>query len=294
VTTVQFYFVDVFAQTALAGNPLALVPAADALTPDTMRAIAREFNQSETTFLVAPTVPEADYRLRSFTPGGVEVLGAGHNAMGAWVWLASTGQLPADRTEFTQQIGDDTLLVRIERNDAAAVRVTMQQSPPQFLHQTTDYGSLADALGITEADLRTEKPAEVVSTGAEHLLVAVTSSAAVDAAVPNAATLKAVLAANNAEGCYLYAVTPERDDLDAYARFFNPTVGIAEDPATGTAAGPLAALLVRDRTTHQRHPIRIEQGRALGRSSILEVLVDGHRVELTGSGLIVAEGQLHL
>jgi PhzF family phenazine biosynthesis protein len=294
VTTVQFYFVDVFAQTALAGNPLALVPAADALTPDTMRAIAREFNQSETTFLVAPTVPDADYRLRSFTPGGVEVLGAGHNAMGAWVWLASTGHLPADRTEFTQQIGDDTLLVRIERNDAASMRVTMQQSPPLFLHQTTDYGSLADALGITEAELRTEKPAEVVSTGAEHLLVAVTSAAAVDAAVPNAATLKAVLAAHNAEGCYVYAVTPERDDLDAYARFFNPTVGIAEDPATGTAAGPLAALLVRDRTTHPRRPVRIEQGRALGRSSILEVLVDGDRVELTGSGLIVAEGQLHL
>ena len=109
----QFYLVDVFAQTALAGNPLALVPAADALTPDTMRAIAREFNQSETTFLVAPTVPDADYRLRSFTPGGVEVLGAGHNAMGAtalsptWFFAEGyTGKSPTQ--EFREYITIDS------------------------------------------------------------------------------------------------------------------------------------------------------------------------------------------
>jgi PhzF family phenazine biosynthesis protein len=94
-TTVPFVFVDVFASEPLTGNPLALVPNADGRPVERMRAIAKEFNQSETTFLVRPTRPGATWRLRSFTPIGVEVLGAGHNAMGAWIWLADSGRLPA-------------------------------------------------------------------------------------------------------------------------------------------------------------------------------------------------------
>lgn len=109
--SVPFVWVDVFAEEPLTGNPLALVPDADGLTDSQMTAIAKEFNQSETTFLVSPTRQDADHRLRSFTPGGVEVLGAGHNAMGAWIWLAAAGRLPEDRTQFTQQIGDDVLPV---------------------------------------------------------------------------------------------------------------------------------------------------------------------------------------
>lgn len=106
----RFSWVDVFAEAPLTGNPLALVPDAGGLSEREMRAIAQEFNQSETTFLVTPSAAGADYRLRSFTAAGVEVLGAGHNAMGAWIWLADTGALPHDRDEFAQQIGDDVLL----------------------------------------------------------------------------------------------------------------------------------------------------------------------------------------
>ena len=80
-----FYFVDVFAARPLTGNPLSLVPDADGLDEVQMRAIAREFNQSETTFLLRPSLPGATVRLRSFTPAGVEVGGAGHNALGAWL-----------------------------------------------------------------------------------------------------------------------------------------------------------------------------------------------------------------
>ena len=82
---VPFYFVDVFATSPLTGNPLSLVPDADGLDEAQMRAIAREFNQSETTFLRRSSLPEATVRLRSFTPTGAEVGGAGHNALGAWL-----------------------------------------------------------------------------------------------------------------------------------------------------------------------------------------------------------------
>ena len=89
----RFYLVDVFAQEALCGNPLALVVNAQDLAQPTMQRIARELNQSETTFLLPPTKPQANWRLRSFTPMGAEVFGVGHNARGAWWWLAEAGHL---------------------------------------------------------------------------------------------------------------------------------------------------------------------------------------------------------
>ena len=239
-----------------------------------------------------PTRPDADHRLRSFTPGGVEVLGAGHNAMGAWIWLAQTGRLPADRSTFAQEIGDDVLPVRVERPADGAARVAMRQSPPRFLGRPGRADELERVLGLAPGAVRRDVEAQVVSTGAGHLLVPVVRATAVDGAVPVPGDLRAFLAAAGAEGCYVFALTPERDDVTASARFFNPTVGIAEDPATGTAAGPLAALLVRlglvEGTT-----MRIEQGRTMGRPSVLDVLVDGDVVELSGSGVLSA-GHLEL
>lgn len=295
MATTRFFWVDVFARTPLTGNPLALVPEADDLTLEQMLAIAREFNQSETTFLVTPTTDEADVRLRSFTPEGFEVLGAGHNAMGAWIWLAAHGGLPPERGEFRQQIGHDILPVRIDRSpDTAVVHVTMQQSRPRFLGRLLDRDPLAGALALRTDDLLAAPGAEVASTGAEHLLVPVASREAVDRAAPDPARLKTILARSGAEGCYVYTVETGADDFQAYARFFNPTVGIAEDPATGTAAGPLAALLVRESLAAEGQEVRILQGNALGRPSVLSVVVDGDRIELSGSGLVVAEGTLHL
>ena len=85
--------VDVFAETALTGNPLAVVEGADAIPDGTLRRIAREFNQAETTFILRSS--RADKKLRSFTANGSEVFGAGHNALGAWLWMAERGQLGA-------------------------------------------------------------------------------------------------------------------------------------------------------------------------------------------------------
>ncbi|OJX73297.1 PhzF family phenazine biosynthesis protein [Leifsonia sp. 71-9] len=291
---VPFVWIDVFAERALAGNPLPLVPDADALSDEQLRAIAREFNQSETTFLCRPTAPEADARLRSVTPAGVEVGGAGHNAMGAWIWLAGSGRLDPGRDAFVQQIGDDLLPLRVSTADGV-VRVTMEQSPPRFPGRFADREALAAALGVAAAGVAADRRPEVGDTGAEHLLVPATTREAVDAAVPDHAALRAVLAAAGAEGCYLYTTGVDPSSgTHAYARFFNPTVGIAEDPATGTAAGPLAALLVRDGLAAAGSPVVIEQGRSMGRPSRIVVTVDGDRVALTGSGVVAAAGTLFL
>jgi trans-2,3-dihydro-3-hydroxyanthranilate isomerase len=214
-TRVPFCFVDVFATRPLTGNPLSPVTEADTLAEPQMRAIAREFNQSETTFLLRPSLPGATWRLRSFTPIGAEVFGAGHNALGAWLWLAAAG--------------------------------------------------------------------------AGHLLVPARDRGAVDRAAPDALRLAAALRGAGGEGCYLYSRDPvDASGAVAYARFFNPVMGISEDPATGTAAGPLVASgQVADGGT-----VVVEQGHAVGRPSQIQVTVSGPRVRVGGSGLVVAEGTL--
>jgi PhzF family phenazine biosynthesis protein len=133
----------------------------------------------------------------------------------------------------------------------------------------------------------------VVSTGAGHLLVPVRDRAAVDRAAPDSARLAAVLKQAGGEGCYLYSPDPvDPSDAVAYTRFFNPTVGIAEDPATGTAAGPLVARLAAEGRIPAEADVVVEQGHALGRPSRIRVSVAGDRVRVGGSGLVVAEGTI--
>jgi PhzF family phenazine biosynthesis protein len=171
--------------------------------------------------------------------------------------------------------------------------VWMDQSPPRFGAVAGDRAGLAGCLGLGERDLAPDEDARVASTGAAHLLVPARDRGAVDRAAPDPARLKSALRQAGAEGCYLYS----RDPVDAagavaYARFFNPTVGIAEDPATGTAAGPLAARLVAEGWIPDESTVIIEQGYALGRPSRIAVSVSQQRVRVGGSGLVVAEGSL--
>ena len=136
--------IDVFADEPLSGNPLAVVEDADDLTVDQMRRIAGEFNQAETTFIMRST--RADRRLRSFTASGAEVLGAGHNALGAWLWLAGLnrlGPLDAPKT-FQQEIGEEILPIVLRTVDGR-VHGQMRQAPLKLLPPLGDISALARA-----------------------------------------------------------------------------------------------------------------------------------------------------
>jgi PhzF family phenazine biosynthesis protein len=133
----------------------------------------------------------------------------------------------------------------------------------------------------------------VVSTSVAHLLVPIRDREAVDRIHPDGDGLLAVLASVGAEGCYAFSLDPRHPDAVAYARFFNPTVGISEDPATGTAAGPLGAHLVAHRLIKPGH-MKIEQGTALGRTSLIQVEVLGDVVKVSGGAVVVASGRLNL
>jgi trans-2,3-dihydro-3-hydroxyanthranilate isomerase len=301
--SIRFYFIDVFAQEPLNGNPLALVVGAQDLSQATMQRIAREFNQSETTFLLPPSRQEADWRLRSFTPVGIEVGGAGHNALGAWWWLAESGQLKLSgpRTVFQQEIGELVLPVEVlaEKSREGAqwqpTTIGMTQTAPSFGAIHKDPAMLAAALGLEAGDLSVEGlPAQVVSTGAAHLLVPLQNREAIGRAQPDVKNLYQQLRSVGGQGCYLFSLDTVDPLAAAHTRFFNPTEGIVEDPATGTAAGPLACYLAKYGHIASEATVIIEQGYALERPGRIEIRLHGDEVRIFGAGVIAAEGILRL
>jgi PhzF family phenazine biosynthesis protein len=280
--------VDVFAETPFNGNPLAVVEGGDELSDAQMRRIAGEFNQAETTFLLKSS--RADWRLRSFTTAGSEVFGAGHNALGAWLWLAELGKLGTLETArtFQQEIGDEVLPIVLERIKGRT-HGRMRQSSLRLLPPLSNVAPVADALGLRPEDILTTPPPRPAHTGATHLLVRLRDAYAVDRAAPAHEALLLVLRDAGAEGCYVYAHDPNVPE-SAYARFFNPTVGLWEDAATGTAAGPLAAYLGRENLLRDAKLV-VEQGVKMGRRSLLNVRLMPDP-ELSGAGLIVLRGTL--
>jgi trans-2,3-dihydro-3-hydroxyanthranilate isomerase len=294
-TSVPFVLVDVFADTPLTGNPLAVVADAERLEEPVMRAVAREFNQSETTFVLPPTRYGATWRLRSFTPAGEEVVGAGHNALGAWWWLATAGKVELDdegAAAVAQEIGDRVLPVEVSGLNGRPDAIVLEQAPPEFGLVVSDRDELAGALGLEPGDLLEDIAAQVVSTGAAHLMVPARDRAVVDRARPDASRLAAALAEVGGQGCYLYCLETVDPAAVAHARFFNPTVGIWEDPATGSAAGPLVSRLVAQGVVPDGTPALVEQGHAMGRPSQIRVQVSGERVQIGGACVVVAEGTL--
>jgi trans-2,3-dihydro-3-hydroxyanthranilate isomerase len=281
--------IDVFADASLSGNPLAVVEGADDLSEGQMRRIAGEFNQAETTFVMRSG--RADLKLRSFTAAGAEVGGAGHNALGAWLWLAEEGKLgPIDAPRvFRQEIGGEVLTIELRPVDGR-VFGHMKQSTLKLGPMLAEVASLAAALGLAPEDIRAEPTPRVAETGVGHLLVHLRDAATVDRVEPASKGLLKVLSAVSAEGCYVYAFdgsAPHR----AYARFFNPTVGLLEDAATGTAAGPLGAYLEHEGLISGS--IEIEQGTKMGRPSILRVR-PSPEPEISGAGIVVMRGTLSI
>ncbi|GJJ02835.1 epimerase [Duganella rhizosphaerae] len=281
--------IDVFADAPLSGNPLAVVESADGLGEDLLRRIAGEFNQAETTFLMRSE--RADWKLRSFTASGAEVSGAGHNALGAWLWLGYHGALGPLETPITlhQEIGGEVLPITLERRDGR-IYGSMRQAPLRLGAPLAGVDGLAAALGLSVGQIHAAPPPRAADTGAPHLMVRLRDRAAVDQARPAAQQLLALLGPAGAEGCYVYAFD-EAAPASAYARFFNPTVGLWEDSATGTAAGPLAAYLGAEGLLAEDGGLLIEQGASMGRPSVLRVRLAPDAV-LSGTGIVVFRGTL--
>jgi PhzF family phenazine biosynthesis protein len=294
VASFRFILLDVFTDRPLAGNPLPVVPQATGLTDEQMQALAREFNASETTFVLPPTTPRATKRLRCFSPTH-EVFGAGHNALGAWWALAACGDIEVADGEkrFWQELGRRVLPVDVTRAGGQLIRVAMTQAAPVVAPGAPDRAVMARALRLDAAALTVAglEP-QVISTGATHLLVPARSRHDLEDTKVDAERLIAAAKPFGCEGCYLFCPEPRDPASLADARGFFPGIGIAEDPATGSAAGPLAAYLVARRRAPEGVWMTIAQGHELGRASRIEVRVVGDRIDVAGRCCMVGEGTL--
>jgi trans-2,3-dihydro-3-hydroxyanthranilate isomerase len=260
---VPFRLVDVFAEAPFGGNQLCVVPdVPDGLGHDTMLALAREIGFSETTFVTA-TRPTG-YDVRIFTPEK-ELLFAGHPTLGTAFTLVREGRTEADTV---QHCGAGSVPVRV---DLEGRRATMRQLPPVVGREVIDRASVAAAAGLQEGDLVAGLPIVPISTGIPHLMVPVRDDDALRRAVRDDRRCDDVCAAaDEAESLYLFVV---RGVGDVRARMFDRFQSIGEDPATGSAAGPLGAYLAMHERAGLPGPVTVAQGEQAGRPSFLHVEV---------------------
>jgi trans-2,3-dihydro-3-hydroxyanthranilate isomerase len=278
---IAFRLVDVFAERPFAGNQLCVVTDPGPLDDATMQTLAKEINLSETTFV---SKAEGDrYHMRIFTPAA-ELPFAGHPTLGTAYVLVSDGRVTSPATQ-TVPAGD----YRVEV-DVAAHAARMQPRLPVWRQVAAERAALAAAVSLAADDLPPGLPALVADVGVRLLLLPVANADAVRRAAPNAMLLKPVLEAAGAHAVYVFATTPN----GAKARFFTTNLGMGEDPATGSAAGPLGVYLAERGLGGMPGKITISQGEEVGRPSRLYVEVaraNGTWAVTVGGGVyVVGEG----
>jgi trans-2,3-dihydro-3-hydroxyanthranilate isomerase len=288
-----YQLVDVFTDTIFGGNQLAVFTHPGDLPADLMQSIARELNLSETVFVLPPADPANHYRLRIFTPGN-ELLFAGHPTIGTGFVLHRSGMVPpGDPLRLEEGVG--LIEVALEHDPDGKLLVTMQQPMPQFGAVYEDRETLSAALSLTLDDLMPGKLIQVGSSGTPFLFVPLNTIEAVRKIRIRLDLYEAVVKAAGARGIFPFALGGDLPGSHVHARMFAPNMGITEDPATGSAAGPLGTYLLHygliDAQTADR--LIVEQGFEMKRPSILHVHVvdvDDKYTEVSVGGYTQAVG----
>ena len=297
----QFYTLDVFTDRAFAGNPLAVVGDADDLDTAQMQAIAREFNLSETVFLQSPRDSVNTARVRIFTPKR-ELPFAGHPTIGTAVLI---GALQADGLLRTRDV--DIVL----EEEIGPVRCTVRRTGtatraqfelprlPERIGEAPDVADLARALSLDPADIgfRDHRPT-MWSAGVGFTYVPLASRSAVERARPDMGVWADVMGPADHPAAFVYCDETVDPARHVHARMFAPSLGVPEDPATGSAAAAFAGVCMMFETPADgEHIVVIEQGFAMGRPSVINLgmqLEQGKLVSASigGAAVIVMEGAL--
>jgi trans-2,3-dihydro-3-hydroxyanthranilate isomerase len=296
-----FHTLDVFTDRTFGGNPLGVFPDAAHLPAALMQRVAREMNLSESVFL-GPPESGGTARVRIFTPG-VEVPFAGHPTVGTGIFLAS-------RLDITTADGPTTLVleenvghvpvdVRFEHGRPVFARFTTAV-PPDHRPSPVSPADLARMVGLSEGDLDRDLPVEMVSCGLPYHCVPLRSADAVRRAVLDMAAWKRLLADSWAHHVYLISREAEGEGVDVRVRMFAPGSGVAEDPATGSAAAALGGYLSKaDGRASGTLSWTVEQGLEIGRPSLLHVEADRSAgatvaVRVGGSAVFVSSGTMRV
>jgi len=290
MTDARYLLLDVFTDRAFAGNQLAVFPEAS-FDDETMRRVARELNLSESVF-VTRADGGAAAALRIFTPAR-EIDFAGHPTIGTAIALIDhLGWIRADQASFSLRLRIGDVAIRFDRGSMTTAWLT---TPPVTFGREVAREEAAAMLGLGVADVRGDLTPQLAGAGNPFLYVGLSGKQAVDRAEINIAVVREHVGWNDVNGIYCFAQT----DDGAYARMFAPMAGIIEDPATGSATGPLYAYLARGGAlAHKEHFVN-EQGVAMGRPSVLQVRIRWHQaepeaIEVGGTAVFVGEGTLHV
>lgn len=269
----RFIQVDVFTDRVFGGNPLAVVLDGGGLADGEMQAIAMEMNLSETTFILPPTRPDCAARVRIFTPRR-ELQFAGHPTVGtAWV-MAVHGLVAGSPSAFKLDEGIGPVPVTLEGDPKQPSFIWMRHGPPEFGPEMANRAEIAVALGLTEADLIPGAPIQTGSTGSRFMFVPLRDRATVDRALLDVPKIIKALGDQPLVGIFVFAPDPDPTAGRVHSRMFAPhTSGIPEDPATGSATGPLGAYLVKQKLVKASGPVSIvsDQGVKMGRHSRLHI-----------------------
>jgi len=276
----RYVIADVFTDTPLQGNGVAVFTDARELPEDRLQPIAREMNLSETVFVYKPE-GEGNARIRIFTPTR-ELPFAGHPTLGTAFVLSGSLQLEEIRLET----GQGLVPVRLERDESGRLVFGRMAQPLPSIEPYAEAEELLGILGVGGSEL----PVEVYDNGVQHVYVCLPSEEAVAGLRPDLRRL--------ADRAALVCVNCFAGNGSRWkTRMFAPASGVAEDPATGSAAGPLALHLARHGRIAFGDEIEISQGAEVGRPSTLFARVEGsaddvQRVEVGGSAITVARGEL--
>jgi trans-2,3-dihydro-3-hydroxyanthranilate isomerase len=292
----RFISLDVFTGKRFAGNPLAVVLEAEGLDGATMQAVAREFNLSETVFVLPPAARTHRARLRIFTPA-TELPFAGHPTVGTAVLLGRIDGKARSEMILEEGVGDVRCLV--EPVDAERGRAKFELPRlPEEIGPAAETARIAAALGLTADEIGFDRfVPSCWSAGADYTFVPVRNLAAIRNCRVDRAHWDAIDRGAPA-GAFVFCRESVESGHAFHARMFAPSFGIAEDPATGSAAAAFAGLLARcEALADGEHAFRIEQGYEMGRPSLIDLSISIKQGELVsaaiaGEAVLVAEGAI--
>ncbi len=304
----RYLHLDVFTDRPLEGNQLAVFPATEGLSTGQMQAIAREMNFSESTFIFpaegTPPTRAGRARMRIFTPIS-ELPMAGHPTIGSTFALAAEGTIAPGTTDFVFDLGVGPTPVSLEWDQGKLDFAWMTQLLPAFGNIIEDRPAVAGAAGVDEADLVAGLPIQVISCGVPFLFVPLATRSAVDRASVDARSLARCFQNAGLGNLPVFFFTTDRGTADTgcaetvYSRMLAPGFGIAEDPATGGASGPLGCYLVHYEivASESAHRMISLQGVAMGRPSRIHISIDAKdggisRVRIGGRAVMVGRGEL--
>ena len=253
---------DVFTDIPFTGNQLAVFPSADDLNSDQMQKLANEINYSETTFIFNSPDVYADFDIRIFTPRS-EVPFAGHPTLGtAHVLLnhLDTKLKNKNSIKLRTKVG----IIPLEKSDG---NIWMRQNDPEFFKIFKDKNKIAELIGLIPDDISDDLPIEEVSTGNTILLIPIRSLSSIRKATGIVNKITDFFSNNKSIAPYLFTLDTEDPESNVHTRLFAPHFGIIEDPATGSAAGPLTAYLLKYDVFGQKFETQNEQGIEIGRPS---------------------------